>query len=295
MNLTSTSTCRILIILIITSSIIACSQDTRETRTQNNATAETDKKQKTPDQNITIIAHRGDSWYAPENTLAAVNSAWQKNANAVEVDVYLTADNRVVALHDQTTERTGDKVLDVKESTADELHQVDVGIWKDEEFAGERIPFLEDIIETIPPGDKKLFIEIKGTGETIPYIKEIIDQSGKADQIVIIAFNFDTITESKKVMSDIPAYWLISAPRDDDGNPQPIDPENIITAKEHGLDGLNINYQGITQEFTDKCREQDLGIFVWTVNEISDLERMAELGVDGITTDRIDRAQEVLK
>lgn len=255
--------------------------------------------QNTPDDisgdEITIIAHRGDSWYAPENTLASVNSAWQKKADAVEVDVYLTADKRVVALHDRTTGRTGDIDLHVNKSTAEELRQVDAGSWKSEEFAGEQIPFLEEIIETIPSGKEKLFIEIKGTGETIPFIKEIIDESGKEDQVVIIAFNFDTITESKKVMPEIPAYWLISAPRDDDGNPRPVDPENIITAKEHGLDGLNINYQGITQEFAEKCRELDMGIYVWTVNERPDLEKMAELGVDGITTDRIDRAREVLR
>lgn len=271
-------------------SLISCSQSQ-----QDDVAQEEPLNEQISTQEITIIAHRGDSWYTPENTLAAVNSAWQKNADAVEVDVYLTADNRVVTLHDETTERTGDKTLHVKESTAEQLRQLDVGIWKDEEFAGEQVPFLEDIVETIPAGDKKLFIEIKGTGEAIPHIKEIVDKSGKEDQIVIIAFNFETITGSKSAMPNVPAYWLISAPNDEEGNPQPIDTENIATAKEHNLDGLNVNYRGISQELVNELRKENMGIYVWTVNEIPDLEQMAELGVDGITTDRIDQAQEVLR
>lgn len=290
MNLFQTKPLIFLVSLVIfLFGLMACTQNNQEDVSQEESVNE-----QTSEQDITIIAHRGDSWYAPENTLASVNSAWQKNADAVEVDVYLTADNRVVALHDQTTERTGDKILDVKESTAEDLRQVDVGSWKSEEFAGEQIPFLENIVETIPPGDKKVVIEIKGTGETIPQIKKIVEESGKEDQIVIIAFNFETITESKETMPNIPAYWLISAPRDDEGNPQPIDTENIATAKEHNLDGLNVNYQSISQELVDQCREQNMEIYVWTVNEISDLEKMAALGVDGITTDRIDNAHEVL-
>ena len=270
-------------------SFIGCSQNNQENVAQEEPAIE-----QTSEQKITIIAHRGDSWYAPENTLAAVNSAWQKDTDAVEVDVYLTADNKVVALHDETTEKTGDKVLNVKKSTAEQLRQLDVGSWKDEEFAGEQIPFLADIVETIPTGDKKLFIEIKGTGEAIPYIKEIIEESGKEDQIVIIAFNFETITGSKETMPNIPAYWLISASRDQEGNLQPIDTKNIATAKEHNLDGLNVNFRGISQELVEQSREENMGIYVWTVNEIPDLEQMANLGVDGITTDRIDQARKVL-
>lgn len=277
--------------LICSLSISACSQDTRNAGEQSE---DTTGPEQNPAQNIKIIAHRGDSWYTPENTLASANSGWDKNADGVEVDVYLTADNRVMALHDKTTERTGDIVLDIHESTSEELRQVDVGSWKGEEFAGEPIPFFEDIVESVPAGNKQLFIEIKGTGEAIPYIKDIIDESGKANQMVIIAFNFDTITESKRVMPDIPAYWLLSAPEDDDGNPVPVDIENVATAKEYNLDGLNINYRGISQELVDEIRRENMGIYVWTVNEIPDLERMAEFGVDGITTDRIDNAQQVL-
>lgn len=243
---------------------------------------------------IEIVAHRGDSWNAPENTLVAVTSAWEKNTDAVEVDVYLTSDERVVALHDRTTERTGDADLNVNESTSEQLREVDVGSWKSEEFAGEPIPYLEDIVASIPAGDKRLFIEIKYTAETVPYIKEIVEESGKQDQIVIIGFELETVRESKQVMPEIPTYWLLSAPEDDDGNPEALPLDVVAIAQESNLDGLNVNYQGISQELVDECRRQGLGIYVWTVNETPDLELMAGLAVDGITTDRIDQAQAVL-
>lgn len=272
--------------------IFACSQDKRNT---GDAPTELSQNQET-NQHISIIAHRGDSWNTPENTLASVQSAWQKNADAVEVDVYLTADNRVMAIHDKTTERTGDKVLTISESTSEELRKIDAGSWKGEEFTGERIPFLEEIIESVPAGEKKLFIEIKGSAETLPsYVKDIIDKSGKADQMIIIAFDLDIITKSKQIMPNVPAYWLLSAPRDDEGNYQPIDTKHIATAKKHNLDGLDINYRGISQKLVDEIRQENMGIYVWTVNEPSDIKRMAAFGVDGITTDRIQNAQQVLR
>lgn len=244
---------------------------------------------------IEIIAHRGDSWFTPENTMASVTSAWRKDADAVEVDVYLTRDDRVVVLHDRTTGRTGDMDLPVNDATAEELRRVDVGSWKGEEFAGEPIPYLEDVVASIPSGDKRLFIEIKGTGEAIPAIERIVAESGKRDRIVIIGFELDTVREAKATMPDVPVYWLLSAPRDDDSEPRTRSSELVATAKENDLDGLSVDYRGISRELVEACRNLGMGIYVWTVNDIADLTAMADLRVDGITTDRIDNARTVLR
>lgn len=243
---------------------------------------------------VEIIAHRGDSWYTPENTMASVTSAWTKDADAVEIDVYLSKDNRVVLSHDRMTGRTGAVDLHVNESTSDELRTVDVGSWKGEEFAGERIPFLEDIVATIPPG-KRLFIEIKGTPETVPFIDDILEESGMRERAVVIGFELETVKASKAAMPDVPAYWLLSAPTDDQDNPQPLSVDVAVTAKQNGVDGINVNYRGMTPALVEACRRLGIGIYVWTVNEVPDLEAMAQLGVDGITTDRIDNAQSVLR
>lgn len=242
---------------------------------------------------IKIIAHRGDSFLTPENTMAAVNSAWDKDVDAVEVDVYLSRDNRVMVIHDATTGRTGDRDYEVRETTADKLREVDVGSFKELKFKGEKIPFLEEVITSVPPG-KELFIEIKGTDEAVPFIREIIEGSGKKDQVVIIGFNLNTVAESKKIMPEIPVFWLHSAAEDDEGNTLPI-PLNIIeTAEKHNLNGVNINYKGITKEFVETCRKADQQVYVWTVDAKSDIKAVLKLGVDGITTNRIDNARQVL-
>ena len=96
-------------------------------------------------QDVEIIAHRGASHLAPETTLASVMLGWQKNAD-VEIDVHLTKDNRIVVIHDETTKSTAEVELKVSETTAKELRQLDVGKYKGKEFAGEPIPFLEEVL-----------------------------------------------------------------------------------------------------------------------------------------------------
>ena len=110
----------------------------------------------------TIIAHRGASYLAPENTVAAAKLAWELGAGAVEVDVHLSKDNRVMVIHDKDTKKTcsGKKNLTIESTPSILLRDLDAGIWKGEEFKGEKIPFLSEIIETVPDG-KILVVEIK--------------------------------------------------------------------------------------------------------------------------------------
>ncbi|MHC4205315.1 MAG: glycerophosphodiester phosphodiesterase family protein, partial [Planctomycetota bacterium] len=126
---------------------------------------------------VEIIAHRGASHIAPENTMASVMLGWEKDAD-VEVDVYLTKDKKIVAIHDDTTERTAGIELNVAETNSEELLKLDVGSFKSEEYAGEQIPFLADIVETIPRG-RKLYVEVKCGQEILPHLKELLAQSGK--------------------------------------------------------------------------------------------------------------------
>ena len=99
---------------------------------------------------VEIIAHRGDSYHAPENTMASFRLGWEKRAN-VELDVYLSKDNRMVVIHDASTKRTAGVDLKVKEARADQLRALDVGSFKSKKYAGERIPFLADAVHAIPP------------------------------------------------------------------------------------------------------------------------------------------------
>ena len=105
-----------------------------------------------------IIAHRGASHEAPENTLASVRLGWAQGADAVEVDVRQSRDGHIVVIHDAHTRRTAGVTRRVRAETLDELRALEVGRWKHRRHAGEKIPTLAEVIETVPPG-KRLFVE----------------------------------------------------------------------------------------------------------------------------------------
>jgi len=233
---------------------------------------------------VEIIAHRGASYLAPENTMASVMLGWEKGAD-VEVDVYLTKDNKIVAIHDKATKRTAVTDVNVAETTSEELRKLDVGSFKSEEYAGEQIPFLADIVETIPPG-QKLFVEIKCGQEILPYLRELLARSGKMSRIVIIGFDLETVTMSKELI-DVPTYWLKGTKKTEDTEQWiPHDPQLVQTAAEKGLDGLDVHYAGVTKEFIDAVKASGRKLYVWTVDDPKEAIRLVKLGIDGITTNR---------
>jgi glycerophosphoryl diester phosphodiesterase len=242
---------------------------------------------------VQIIGHRGASYIAPENTMTSFKLGWEKGAD-VELDVYLTKDNRVVVIHDDTTKRTAGTDLKVAESTSEELRKLDMGSFKSKEYAGEKIPFLADVVKAIPPG-RKLFVEIKCGQGVLPYLREILTRSGKMSQIVIIGFDLDTMTRSKE-MIDVPTYWLRGTEKTGDTEQWiPHDPQLVKTVKDKGLDGLDVHYAGVTREFADAVKAAGLKLYVWTVDDPEEAARLVKLGVDGITTDRPGWLREQLK
>ena len=235
-------------------------------------------------QKCQVIAHRGSSGAAPENTLASAKLAWQQKADAVEIDIHLTKDNKIVVIHDGTTKRTAGVDLKVSETTADELRKLDVGSFKDSKYAGEKIPFLDQVIATVPKG-KKLFVEVKCGPEILPYLEETFDKSKKRDQMVLISFNLEVLTQAKQQMPDVPAYWLRCSTYDKEKDMVlPYDPELIKTCKERNIDGLDLNFGGLTNEFISQLNENNMPLYVWTVNDMNVAKSMLDFNVTGITT-----------
>ncbi len=232
-----------------------------------------------------IIAHRGASYLAPENTLASVKLAWQMGYDA-EIDIHMSKDHRIMVIHDSTTKRTATVDLKVTDTTADKLRILDAGTFKSADYSGEPIPFLEDVIATIPP-ERKLYVEIKSSEKLLPLLKAIIADSGKKSQIVIIAFDLDTITAAKKLMPDIPMYWLKGTDKDKKTDTYiPHSPELVQTAIDHGLDGLDLHHAGVTEQFMDAVRAANQKLYVWTVDDPERARELTALGVAGITTNR---------
>ena len=242
---------------------------------------------------VEIIGHRGASYIAPENTMSSFKLGWEKGAD-VELDVYLTKDDRIVVIHDDTTKRTAGTDMKVAESTSEELRKLDVGSFKSDQYAGEKIPFLEDVVKAIPSG-RKLFIEIKCGPEILPYLRELLARSGKLSQIVIIGFDLNTVARSKE-MIDVPTYWLRGTEKTKDTEQWiPHDLQLIQSTKDKGLDGLDVHYAGVTKEFADAVKAAGLKLYVWTVDDPQEAARLLRLGVDGITTNRPGWLREQLK
>jgi len=232
-----------------------------------------------------IIGHRGAMWDAPENTLVSFRMGWEQKADIVECDIHLTADRRIVTIHDATTGRTAGVDLKIAETTSEELRKLDFGRFKGPEFAGEKIPFLEEALETIPP-HRKLFVEIKCGTEILPPLKQVVAESGKADQVTLIGFGLEVITQAKKMMPERQVYWLRSTPRDQAGNQVEYDPKIIDIVAENGLDGPDLHYAGLTPALAEAVRAAGQKLYVWVVNEPDQARRLMDMGIDGLGTDR---------
>ncbi|MCA9018966.1 MAG: glycerophosphodiester phosphodiesterase, partial [Planctomycetaceae bacterium] len=192
---------------------------------------------------VEIIGYRGASYDAPENTLASVNLAWQRNADAVEIDIYLTKDGKIVAYHDKTTKRIGGRDQAVNEQTLAELQTLDVGAWKNEKYKEERIPTLSQILKTIPAG-KRLFIEIKCGPEVLPQLKQELAAAGNTSaQTALIGFDYETMQQAKQLLPELKSYWVFKVKQDKKTGKWEHDANYFIQkANAAQLDGLDIGF-----------------------------------------------------
>lgn len=237
---------------------------------------------------VEIIGHRGASYDAPENTLASVNLAWERDADAVEIDIYLSKDGRIVAYHDKTTKRIGGRDQAVKDQTLAQLQTLDAGAWKNAKYKNERIPTLMPILETIPK-QKRLFIEIKCGPEVLPQLKQDLETSGvTAAQAAIIGFDYDTMKQAKQLMPDREVIWVFKVKQNKVTRRWEHDADYYINkAKAANLDGLDLGYNGfVTKAFVEKSQAAGLPVYIWTINDVADAKKLVEMGVTGITTDR---------
>ena len=238
-----------------------------------------------------IVAHRGASYDAPENTLAAFRLAWERNADAIEGDFYLTADQQIACIHDKTTKRTAPNQpeLSVAESTLAELRTVDVGSWKNARFADERIPTLEEVLATVPDG-KQIFVEIKCGPEILPVLsRQLAASKLKPEQITLICFDAAVVTEARKTMRQYRANWLTGYRQESETSPWTPSIEDVlktlVRTKATGL-GSQGNLKVIDAKFVEKVRRAGFGFHVWTVNDPEAARTFRSLGAESITTDR---------
>jgi len=237
---------------------------------------------------VELVAHRGESADAPENSMAAFKLAWERKVPAIELDVHLTKDGVLAVCHDADTKRTTGVAKKIKESTWDELKTLDVGSWKDAKWAGEKLPRLEEALATIPDGSF-CFIEIKVGAEAIPALVKAVRASGKKpEQLVVISFQADAVEAAKQQLPELKAYYLASFKQDKKtGAWSPTIDELIKRAQGIKADGLDLSFKGPLDKTSVKTiRDAGLEIGVWTVDEPADAKRMIDAGIQLITTNK---------
>jgi glycerophosphoryl diester phosphodiesterase len=245
---------------------------------------------------VDIIAHRGASHDAPENTEAAARLGWRQGADGVEIDVHLSHDGRAVVLHDVDTKRTTGVPGKVADQNWRALHALDAGAWKDARWRGERIPLLEEIIKTVPD-KKRLFIEIKCGPEILPELERVLRRSRlRPAQTVLIGFGYETMVQARQRFPEVTVHWLSSFQRQgDSGAFTPTVDDLIRRAKAGKFTGLSVNYRGpVDAAFVGAVKAAGLQCHVWTVDDPEAARRLRSAGVDSITTNRPEWLREQL-
>lgn len=229
-----------------------------------------------------VVAHRGASGEAPENTMAAFRLAWERGADAVEGDFWMTADGEVVCIHDGNTKKVAGVELDVRKSTLAELQALDVGSWKGAKWSGERVPVLADVLASVPDG-KKILIEIKDSERIVEKVWEAVKGSSLArDQVRVISFSEKVVASSKKTMPKVKAFWLVDRKKVEKMGVARV----VERAKALEADGLDVQAGEVPDgQLMAAAREAGLEFHVWTVNEPERAKAFAEAGVDSVTTD----------
>jgi len=232
---------------------------------------------------VEIIAHRGASHDAPENTLAAVRLAWAQGADAVEVDVHLTADEQLVVIHDPDTSRTAGTARLVQATSFAELRQLDVGQWKDAAFAGERIPLLDAVCAAVPLS-RRVYLELKVGGAALGELVRTLARSRLTPaRVAVITFDLDVARTAKRLLPRTEVAWLVEAGARLESDPMV---EIVHRAQSAGLDGLGVDAALLDESVFKRTRAAGLKVHAWTVDDPELARQLVAWEVDGITTNR---------
>jgi len=236
---------------------------------------------------VLVIAHRGASGHAPENTLAAFKQALAFGATFIETDLQLTRDARFVAIHDDTVDRTTNGQGAVHDMTLAEVRKLDAGSWFGSEFAGERVPTLDEILQFSKKNDVVFYLELKPGGSwggehaLIGSLRE----SGEIARSVVISFDAGILAAIRKIEPTLMTGLLYDGQIDD-----PLEKAVEIGARQVAVRG-----DLVTPWMLGQARRRDLQVVCWTVNHPAHMRMLMSAGVDGIMSDYPDRLVAVEK
>lgn len=271
---------------------------------------------------IDVIAHRGASAYAPENTLASFRKAIEMHADWFELDCTLTRDSRLLVIHDDTLDRTTDGKGPVRDKTLAELKQLDAGRWFSEAYAGEKLPTLEESLD-LAKGRIGVYVELKDMGGTVAAAQRLLEAAGTANRLTpALARTWHEIIARTEPQNIELAQKTIAAIRERHMERQVVvqsfSPSlcfvlrqeapglrvELLGAKDekhpelwalflqfaHLLRpaGCNIHYSGVSAETVATLHQLPGRVAVWTVDNPEQMRGLVSSGVDAIITNKPD-------
>ncbi len=243
-----------------------------------------------------FISHRGESFDAPENTMAAFRLSNERDVEGMETDIRFTSDLILVCGHDADTSRMSGESHIIEGTSFADLQKLDVS-GTHEAYKGEKIPLFSDSLTTLKP-DRKYFVEIKANDETVlPAMRKEIEKSGVPfSQIVLISFQSDIIAQAKKYMPEIPALWLCWWGYNQDGTMNRTKEDIFNTLEKCGATGLDIGGSPdlLTKEFLQEVMDKGYYLAVWTIDDPERCRFFAEAGVDAITSNKAAEMKKIL-
>lgn len=249
---------------------------------------------------ITNVAHRGASGYAPEHTITSYKIGEQMHGDYIEVDLQMTKDGKLIAMHDETLDRTTNGTGRVKDYTLEEIKQLDAGSWFNEkypeaakdEYVGLQVPTLEEVFQTFGK-NKKYYIETKSPN-VYPGMEEellrLIDEYRiDKDTLLVQSFSPESLLKMHQLDPSIKLVQLLSYQ-----SPAMISDVEIAAIKEYAI-GIGPNSKYLSQEYVQKVVNNGLEIHPYTVNEKEEMRKLIDWGVTGMFTNYPNRLQEVTK
>ncbi len=215
-----------------------------------------------------VVAHRGASAYEPENTLRSVRRALEIGADAVEIDVRLSADGVPVVIHDETVDRTTDGTGRVAEMTLDDLRRLDAG-------QGEGIPTLEEILDEVR-GRAILFVELKVDEAALPSLRLVRDV-GMLDEVLFISFSQNALSRVRADEEGAHIGLIYFKPSD-----------GIVGAKKLGCEFVLPYYRLATGKAIAFAHRMGLRVVPWTVDDLETARELKRRGADGVASNRPD-------
>jgi glycerophosphoryl diester phosphodiesterase len=240
---------------------------------------------------VMVIAHRGFSGAAPENTLAAFRKAIDIGSDMIELDIQLSKDGKIVVIHDETLGKTTNGRGKVVDHTLQELKKLDAGSKFRGDFSGERIPTLLEVLD-LAKGRVLVNIEIKNPSHGRYPITELADKAlkevkkaGMTDRVIFSSFNPVSLECIEKTEPRAWVAFLYHRPWSS--------PPEITGGREYRV--LNLRNIHLTREKVGRIRKEGIKLNVYTVNSKAELKQFVNWEVDGIITNYPDRLIEILK